>query len=124
MFKFTANKHNIDNLTNTLKTHIKAIYSDDNWMLSVSAIPHKSKRSNEANRRMWAIYKELSDHIGEPSERVHELMKYKFLRREEVINGELVVLVKSTTELNTKEMSEYQRNVEIFAQDMGLIIDF
>jgi len=83
----------------------------------------KTTRSIEANRRLWAIYNQIGAYIGESPDKIHELMKWKFLRYQDVVNGETIETVKSTTKLNTTEMADYQRNIEVWASDMGCFID-
>jgi hypothetical protein len=46
-------------------------------------------------------------------------MGYKFLRYQTEIAGNPVELVKSTTKLNTKEMTEYQEHIEQWASQLG-----
>lgn len=123
MFKFIANKHNLNNLENTLRNHIKAHYSDDNYVLMVTAIPNKSKRSNEANRLYWAFLGEFGNHLGYDSEFMHDLMRYKFLF--EIVNvlGEESKRLKSTTKLDTKEMADYFENCLRFAAEHGFLFD-
>ena len=79
----------------------------------------KSKRSVEQNRRLWDLYGAIGDYIGEDKDKVHELMGYKFLRYQAEIAGVTVELIKSTTKLTTKEMTEYQEAIERWAANIG-----
>jgi len=83
----------------------------------------KTTRSIEANRRLWAIYNQIGAYIGESPDKIHELMKWKFLRYQDVVNNETIETVKSTTKLTTSEMADYQRNIEVWASDMGCFIE-
>ena len=83
----------------------------------------KSTRSLEQNDRLWKMYEQLGNHIGMFKDDVHELMGYKFLRYEKELNGEVVELIKSTTKLNTKDMSEYQEKIELWASQIGFLFE-
>jgi hypothetical protein len=48
-------------------------------------------------------------------------MGYKFLRSQKVVNGEVVDVIKSTTKLNTKDMTEYQDAIVRWAADIGFV---
>jgi hypothetical protein len=83
----------------------------------------KSTRSLEQNDRLWKMYEQLGNHIGMFKDDVHELMGYKFLRYTKELNGEVVELIKSTTKLNTKEMTEYQEKIELWASQIGFFFE-
>lgn len=100
-----------------LQDRISRLEPTRKWVISCRE--YKSKRSIEQNSRLWAMYNEIGAYIGENPDRVHDLMKWKFLRYQDVINGETVELVKSTTKLNTKEMTEYQDAIERWAAEIG-----
>jgi phosphosulfolactate synthase (CoM biosynthesis protein A) len=46
-------------------------------------------------------------------------MGYKFLRELKTVGGEAVEVIKSTTKLNTKDMTVYQENIERWASEIG-----
>jgi hypothetical protein len=81
----------------------------------------KSQRSQEQNKRLWDLYTAIGEYIGEEKDKVHELMGYKFLRYQTEIAGITVEMIKSTTKLNTKEMTEYQDAIERWAADIGFV---
>ncbi len=102
----------------------KLMSLDPNTVWMVSAKPRKDKRTIEQNRRLWDLYTAIGDHIGETKDRVHELMGWKFLRYQDVVAGQQVELIKSTTKLNTKEMAEYQEAIERWAaMELGFVWD-
>jgi len=84
----------------------------------------QSKRSVIQNERLWSLYTALGDHLGESKDKVHELMGYKFLRYQTTVAGESVELIKSTTKLTTKDMAEYQENIENWAALIGFIWEY
>ena len=76
-------------------------------------------RSTEQNSRLWKLYSALGDYIGETPDKIHELMGWKFLRSQSVVNGESIEVVKSTTKLTTAEMADYQNKIELWAGSIG-----
>lgn len=91
------------------KKRIKVIITEDD-----------DSRSNEQNERLWGfLYKSIGSYFGYTQDEMHQLMKYKFLRSERIINGESVEVIKSTTKLSVKEMNDYQNQIEIWASQMG-----
>ena len=77
----------------------------------------KPPRSLEANAYLWAVvYEFIADETGMTPEEVHAEMKDRFLPRFFTReNGEEKELEKSTTRLNSKEMSNYIEQVKAFA---------
>lgn len=116
---FSLSPHNVDNFISKLKqldlTNVRYV---------ANVVEKKSNRTIEQNSRLWKLYTELGNHIGETPDNVHELMGYKFLREQKIINGETVETIKSTTKLNTAEMAQYQTQIEIWAnQQLGFYFD-
>lgn len=74
-------------------------------------------RSNDQNQYMWAVpLKMIADETGEEAEYWHEFFKQKFLCiGEKMINGQLIKLTKSTTELSTVEMEDYLARMRTWA---------
>jgi hypothetical protein len=84
----------------------------------------KTTRSIEQNARLWKLYTELGNHIGETPDRVHELMGYKFLRELITVNGETFENIKTTTKLTTAQMADYQTKIEQWAViELGFYFD-
>lgn len=108
--QFNLSPSNLNNFIDKLKQLDLA-----NVRYVANVTEKKSNRTIEQNSRLWKLYTELGQHIGETPDRVHELMGYKFLREQKVINGETVETIKSTTKLTTMQMSEYQDQIEIWA---------
>ncbi len=115
---FNVKPHNLPNLVAQLTAMAN---SGEDWV--VSAKLKQTSRSLQANARLWALYGQLGNYIGEPPDNVHELMKYKFLRYQTEVNGETVEMVKSTTKLTVKEMNDFQRNIEIWSNDIGFYFE-
>jgi len=113
VLKWNLTKDNLANLT----TKLRSLDWTKHWRVTV--VEAKANRSLEQNLRLWELYTSVSNHLGIEKDKIHELMGYKFLRYQDLIAGFPVELVKSTTKLTTAEMSEYQHQVEIWAQTMG-----
>ena len=106
-------KENLENLI----TKLKELDFSKRWRITV--VEAKANRSLEQNERLWELYTSVGNHLGIEKDKIHELMGYKFLRYQTEIAGTPVELIKSSTKLTTSEMSEYQHQIEIWAQTMG-----
>ena len=113
MLKWSLTKENLENLI----TKLKELDFSKRWRITV--VEAKANRSLEQNERLWELYTSVGNHLGIEKDKIHELMGYKFLRYQTEIAGTPVELIKSSTKLTTSEMSEYQHQIEIWAQTMG-----
>ena len=83
--------------------------------------PHKTKRSLDQNSYYWVRIAEITMHVGQGSEEVHEYMKDEFLlpivvdmlTHSKTVSG-------STTKLSPAEMAEYTTKVEAWAVNNGI----
>lgn len=81
---------------------------------------NRDLRTNQQNERLWGyLYTSIGNHLGYTPDEMHALMKFKFLRTEQVINSEVIETIKSTKRLSVKEMSDYQEKIAIWAGQMG-----
>ena len=113
MIRFVLNKYNYENLLEKIKN----LDLSKRWRVNISE--DKAVRSLEQNERLWSLYGSIANYIGEDPQTVHELMGYKFLRYQTEIAGNPVELIRSTTKLDTKQMTEYQENIERWASQLG-----
>ena len=113
MLKWSLNQANLTAFVEKLKT----LDWSKRWRVTV--VEAKANRSLEQNERLWELYTSVGNHLGIEKDKIHELMGYKFLRYQTEIAGTPVELIKSSTKLTTSEMSEYQHQIEIWAQTMG-----
>lgn len=120
MIDHTLNKAVVGN-EDFLISRIKQLDPSIRW--KVKATPFKSTRSTEQNSRLWKLYTELGSYIGHSPDEVHQLMGWKFLRELKTVNNEPVEVIKSTTKLDTKSMTEYQEAIEIWSADIGFVFD-
>jgi hypothetical protein len=77
----------------------------------------KDVRTNQQNKLYWTWVNILSSNIGYTKEETHNLVKYKFLLREEVIEGESNFYLKSTTTLSKSEFSKLTDDILFWAND-------
>jgi hypothetical protein len=80
----------------------------------------KKGRSNEQNARLFGyLYPSLSKHFGYDVDTLHNLLRFKFLKDEKIVNYQSMSTVKSTTSLSVQEMNDYMTQIESWAIDMG-----
>lgn len=84
----------------------------------------KSKRSIQQNRYWWLAMTILGNELGYSKEETHELMKFKFLKRERVIEktGEILEYIESTTTLSKSDFSDMVTDMVRWAASMNIII--
>lgn len=82
------------------------------------------KRSSPQNRYYWGamlpIVKEGLKGVGieMSKEQTHDMLKYRFLKREFVTSdGDILQIIGSTTELSTKEFNEYIESIQIWSAE-------
>ena len=103
------------------------VWLESNAELEVCIRPYKSKRSIEQNRRLWFLYREISEKVFIDGKRFsqdvwHEFLKRKFIGCIEMPNGQLMGI--STTKLSVQEMSEYQEKIISWASmEHGVLWD-
>lgn len=100
---------------------IKALDLSLGYICNVTIKSHT--RNLDQNSRLWKLYGSLGEYIGESPDKVHELMGWKFLRSQSVVNGETIEAIKSTTKLSTAEMADYQRQIELWSGSIGFVFN-
>ena len=94
---------------------------DTHVFVTIEKITVRKLRSVKQNRYYWGIIiKILCKEIGYSKEEMHEALKYKFLRYENVTGLPTVL---STTNLSTIEQESYHAQIRRWAAiDMGIVI--
>jgi hypothetical protein len=78
---------------------------------------HRRSRSGQQNRYYWGVVLAIfGASVGYSAEELHEALKHKFLRDHP---ESPIPRVRSTTDLNTKEFSEFVEKVRKLAAEMG-----
>jgi len=81
-------------------------------------------RSPSQNRLMWGWHLAiLAEYTGYTVEELHQVFRWRHLRREILLpGGEVAETTRSTTELSIEEFSEYLRKIERDGAEMGCAI--
>ena len=74
-------------------------------------------RTNQQNKLWWSWMNILADELGYSRQEIHDMLKYKFLLKEEMIDGEIHQSLKSTTTLTKKEFNKLTQDVFYWAND-------
>ena len=84
----------------------------------------KSKRSIQQNRYWWLAMTILGNELGYSKEETHQLMKFKFLKRERVVEktGEILEYIESTTTLSKSDFADMISEMVRWSANMGIII--
>ena len=88
------------------------------------------RRSNEANRRYWLVLHTIADKVKPEgvqysAETWHTYFKLKLLGGDDVKlpNGKVIVVPKSSADLDKGEFHEYAEKVELWANERGAYLD-
>lgn len=81
-------------------------------------------RSEQQNKYWWVCMGLLGKEIGYTKQEIHEIAKFKFLKREKVIEktGEVVEYLASTTQLTKSEFAEVTDHLIRWAAEMGIVL--
>ena len=82
----------------------------------------RSKRTIRQNSYYWGVCLQIiAEDSGNWDEKsytvndLHDFFKAKFLQKQTNIFGKTYTVIRSTTDLNTKEFTEYIRQIKMFA---------
>lgn len=95
---------------------------DQVWDITVK--PYEPKRSNDANRRLWALHNLAAQHTGHSADELHELMKWKFLPHVQITVGKETQEVPArSSKLTVKRFREFMDQVEAFyISELGVFL--
>lgn len=87
----------------------KDFYGVKDCRLRISAEKFRSKRSDQQNRWYWACVTILSKEIGYRKDELHEIIKFKMLRKSKVdpSTGECFEYIGESSSLNKTEFGEF-----------------
>ena len=108
--------HILENMT-------RGVFKENNCdEVVVERKPNKDSRSLKQNRLYWEWLKVLEE-TGNTKDAMHNYLREMYLGCEfEKVRGHLIKVIPSTTKLNVKEFSEYLLKIDLFAQDIGVIL--
>lgn len=90
--------------------HLATLEGDD---VSVTVRKWRTKRTSNQNRYLFGgVYPIISRSTGHTKDELHLFYKTMFLKKRVAIMGKEYTVVRSTTDLNTKEFTEYIRSVK------------
>lgn len=89
----------------------------DDTYVTVDIRINEDPRTNRQNKLWWAWMKIIGRELGYTKNEIHDILKYKFLLREEIIEGETQQYVKSTSTLTKKEFNKLTSDVHFWAND-------
>lgn len=107
----------------SLLQHLEA-YGDRKAIVEVR--PYGRSRSLEQNARYWAILTDIAEQVKPNGqeyspETFHEYFKAKFLGKDTlIIDGDPVLVQRTTTKLKVMEFMDYMTQVEAWAVDHGV----
>ncbi len=90
---------------------------DDDIKIVIEVREAKDIRTNAQNRLWWKWIELIADETGNEKQEIHSILKYKFLLKEEMIDGELYQGLKSTTTLTKEEFGKLTQEVFYWAND-------
>ena len=90
---------------------------DDDIKVVIEVREAKDIRTNAQNRLWWKWIDIISSETGNDKTEIHSILKYKFLLREEIIDGEIHQGLKSTTTLSKEEFAKLTQDVFFWAND-------
>ena len=103
-----------DNKT-TLVDYIRAI--EDGTKVEVEITETPDIRTNKQNKLWWSWMKIIGNELGYSKNETHDILKYKFLLREEINDGETTQHLKSTATLTKTEFNKLTQDVFFWAND-------
>lgn len=92
-----------------LVDYIRGIEDGTNISVEITETPNL--RTNKQNKLWWAWMKIISKELGYSKNEIHDILKYKFLLREEIIEGETNQYIKSTSTLTKTEFNKLTQDV-------------
>ncbi len=90
----------------------------------VVSITKNVPRSTNLNKYYWSVVVSLpAKSLGYEKEEMHNVFKEKFLYKKEIVNGEWMKIIRSTTRISSKEMITYIDQIKRFCtEELGVYI--
>ena len=85
----------------------------------------KKTRSSQQNRLLWLYFQILGDYLGYSKQEMHNIIQFKFLKREKVdeTTGEVFQYLAGTSNLTTLEFAElFEEIYNWSAETFGVIL--
>ena len=107
-------------LQKNVSTHLRTfIGTFEGKRIQITIEKIKSQRSAQQNALWWVYMTILSKELGYTKDEIHEICKYKFLKREKVDekSGEIFPYLESTTKLSKSEFADLVSDLQQWAAD-------
>jgi hypothetical protein len=102
---------------------IREIKIEDNMAVEIK--PYVSKRSVDANALYWMWIAVVAEYTGYTKDEMHDVMRARYLPiKSREIDGIILTELTSTTTLNTKQFSDYMREIEVFAVENDIKLPY
>ena len=89
--------------------------------ITVNIYDYKKNRTLDQNDLYWLWIEQLCDYNGDTKDAMHRIMRARHLPLIfDVVDGIKTVELTSTTSLNTKEFSDYLKEIEVELIDNGI----
>lgn len=109
-------------LENCIKD-IQEIKIEDNMQVEIK--PYVAKRSLDANNLYWQWLETISEYTGYTKDEMHDVMRARYLPLKfREVDGLKLTELTSTTTLNTKQFSDYMREIEAFAVENDIRLPY
>lgn len=90
-------------------------------VMCVEVKPYSPNRSVSQNRLMWMWLGVIAKEQGYEPEELHEILKVRFLGIEsKMVDGQVLIVPKSTTALDVKGMSAHLMKIEALAVSLEI----
>jgi len=108
-----------------IETMVKSFFKDnpkvEKAVLSIKE--DKLTRSEKQNKLYWKYLTVLADFTGYTKDAMHDIMRDKFLGYRTVkTRDKNISVLRSTTDLNTKEMKDYLESIDMFAASYDILL--
>ena len=121
--------HGEQELKRALHAVLNLSLQEHGWIVMIR--PYSPTRSSEQNNRHWLILTQISDQFRDETgkqyspETFHEYFKALFLGKDTIIlDGQPILVSRTTTKLNTIEFSEFDLKIEVWASEHGIHLTF
>ncbi len=107
-------------LQKNVSTHLRTfIGTFEGKRIQITIEKIKSQRSAQQNALWWVYMTILSKELGYTKDEIHEICKYKFLKREKVDEktGEIFPYLESTTKLSKSEFADLVSDLQRWAAE-------
>ncbi len=109
---------------NVVEKIAKEIHAFNDKKVEIRIRQLKSRRSDQQNRYWWAITTIMSKELGYEKNEMHEILKFKFLKKEkhDENSGEIYEYIGSTAKLNKTEFADMTSELIRWAAGMNIVL--